>query len=182
MKPALVETWTPRQLYPLVNLPKNDGTSPFLIGKYGKSTISTGPFSIGFCMFTRGLIWCFDVFTWILPACTSSWHQVILKKSGRCFYVFTMDFTSDMAVVMPCCPRTSIRSLTSCPSWEHWSQVIPRTDFSRDQKVKWRSSGSDLMEVLHHIRPYFLGIFPYIFWGYFLQKKTPSGDVYPLVI
>jgi hypothetical protein len=30
---------------------KNYGTSPFLMGKL---TISTGPFSIAFCMFTRG--------------------------------------------------------------------------------------------------------------------------------
>jgi hypothetical protein len=34
-------------------LTKNNGKSPFLVAK---STISTGPFSIAFCMFTRGYV------------------------------------------------------------------------------------------------------------------------------
>ena len=37
--------------YPLVNIQKNYGKSPFLMGK---STISIGPFSIANCLFTRG--------------------------------------------------------------------------------------------------------------------------------
>ena len=38
--------------------------------------------------------------------------------------------------------------------WPYYGHILPT--------FNGRSSGSDLMEVLYHIRPYFLGIFPYI--------------------
>ena len=51
--PWLFRMCGPKKVPGLVNIPKNYGKSPCFMGKL---TISTGPFSIAMCMFTRGYL------------------------------------------------------------------------------------------------------------------------------
>ena len=147
----------PRQL-PSGKPAKNDGQSPVLISK---STISMAIFNRFLYVYQRvsGVSMFLHGFHQLAPVPDTRWFW---KKSGRCDALLPQDINQifDILPIMG----------TLEPGHTQDRQIGTQKSMGYLQDPK--------MEVLYHIRPYFLEIFPYIFWGYSLTEKKQSGDVY----